>query len=214
MSIAEVNCFHGATSNAQVLCRAAVFRVAIVKAAALVRGIGASVPAAAHDGVDRLGLVPRGDAASVVDVIAETRVEPHPVHANVVADGDRVSAGVDQAVPLRQMVLHGALVEHAEDDTVLPGPAKRVVLRLVRETAWLERTDGQLLLRLILLHDVQATVVLGIQSAHCRMRGHARVARGARDVAGGLSGGGGHGEDGEHPSEVVLNRSDVGLILL
>ena len=68
------------------------------------------------------------------------RTEPHAVHADLVADGDGVRRRVDQAVPLRQVVLHRALVKHAEDDAVQLG-AELVVLRLVRETAWLEHAD-------------------------------------------------------------------------
>ena len=86
-------------------------------------------------------------------------------------------------MPLRQVVRHRALVEHAEDHTVLRGAAERVVLRLVREAPRLEDADGQLLLRVVLLHDVETAAVRAVQGAHRRVRSHARVAGGAGDVA-------------------------------
>ena len=74
----------------------------------------------------------------------KARIKPHAVHCRLVCagtDGDGVPRGVDELVPLAEVVAVGGLVKHVRDDAVQRRSAERIVRSLVGKPAGREHTN-------------------------------------------------------------------------
>ena len=88
-------------------------RVSVIEAAPTV------VVLARHDCVDRFWVVAGGNAFGLVDVVSKSRVKPHAVDRGVAsADSHDVARGVDELVPLPEVVAVWGLVHYVRDYTI------------------------------------------------------------------------------------------------
>ena len=101
---------------------------------------------ARHDGKQCLWVIASGDAGGVVHMVAEAGVKPHAIHGHAVPDRHPQPRGVDERVPLQQVVALRRLVKHGGDDAVRVSAgcrAEGVLRRRVGEAAGGEHRHGQ-----------------------------------------------------------------------
>ena len=71
-----------------------------------------------HDSIDGLGLVCFGNSSRVVNMIPISRIKPHAIDRDAVADDDLVSRRINEFVSLVEMIPLRWLIKHVGDDAV------------------------------------------------------------------------------------------------
>ena len=181
-------------------------RVSVIEAAPTV------VVLARHDCVDRFWVVAGGNAFGLVDVVSKSRVKPHAVDRGVAsADSHDVTRGVDELVPLPEVVAVRGLVEHVGDVAVKRRRAEGVVRWFVSVPSSSDNVD-ELGLAVRFRHIVERAGVIRIQGTRGAVRSDAWVASSTKNIARALSGcNRKRNKERKHPANLQRKERGAGI---